>query len=222
LTRQPVAASGGRSLSAGRRTQGGNSVETTGHSADYSASLLVATLWAPILALPPILFLIGLNAWIWGPSRILSWVADVTTGSRTSDPGLLLWLLVVLVAVVLHEFLHGLGWALCSHRPVRSVVEFGVRWRALTPFARCKAEVPLKVYRAGTVLPALLLGLLPATAGLITGDGRALAFGSLMILAAGGDLLVLWLVRSVPGDRLAQDHPTRVGCYILDPPASEP
>lgn len=42
-----------------------------------------------------------------------------------------------------------------------------------------------------------------------------LTFGLFFILAAGGDILILWLLRNVKSSSFVQDHPTRVGCYIL-------
>jgi hypothetical protein len=41
--------------------------------------------------------------------------------------------------------------------------------------------------------------------------------GALFVLATGGDLLVLWVIRELPASALVEDHPTRAGCYVLDP-----
>jgi hypothetical protein len=35
-------------------------------------------------------------------------------------------------------------------------------------------------------------------------------------LAAGGDLMVLWLIRGVRRGQFVQDHPTQVGCYLIE------
>ena len=35
--------------------------------------------------------------------------------------------------------------------------------------------------------------------------------------AAGGDWLVLWLLRGVSPGAFVEDHPTRAGCYVLEP-----
>jgi hypothetical protein len=34
-------------------------------------------------------------------------------------------------------------------------------------------------------------------------------------LAAGGDALILWLLRGVPAGRLVRDHPSKPGCLVL-------
>jgi hypothetical protein len=45
--------------------------------------------------------------------------------------------------------------------------------------------------------------------------------GGLFILAAGGDFLILWSIRGVDKDALVEDHPTRAGCYVLQPSGGE-
>jgi hypothetical protein len=43
-----------------------------------------------------------------------------------------------------------------------------------------------------------------------------MAFGLLFTFAAGGDALVLWLLRGVAPHRLVEDHPTRAGCFVWE------
>jgi hypothetical protein len=40
------------------------------------------------------------------------------------------------------------------------------------------------------------LGVLPAIFGILTSNGLILTFGLIFVLAAGGDILILWLVTS--------------------------
>jgi len=35
------------------------------------------------------------------------------------------------------------------------------------------------------------------------------------IFAAGGDLLVLWVIRNVDARAMVQDHPSRAGCLVV-------
>ncbi len=76
--------------------------------------------------------------------------------------------------------------------------------------------MPARVYRVGGAAPGVILGLLPAAAGLFIGSAPATAFGAVMTASAAGDLVVLWLLRGLPDHTLVRDHPTRVGCEILD------
>jgi hypothetical protein len=72
-----------------------------------------------------------------------------------------------------------------------------------------------RTYKIGAAMPGLLLGLLPASLALLSRNGWLLIYGVLFTWTAGGDALILWLLRNVePGARV-EDHPTKVGCYVL-------
>ena len=75
-------------------------------------------------------------------------------------------------------------------------------------------------YRLGVMMPGILLSFVPAIAGIISGISSIFIFGLLFILVAGGDILILWLLRNVKPKFLAKDQPTRVGCFITNPKES--
>jgi hypothetical protein len=129
---------------------------------------------------------------------------------------LLAVLAVIFLAIVLHEFLHGLGWLVFGRLPLNAV-RFGIFWKVLTPYAHLKAPIDIRAYRIGGFLPGLVMGILPYLVGLFTGSNLWLWFGILMTTAAAGDLLVLWLIRKLPRGTMVQDHPSRVGCTVIDP-----
>lgn len=128
------------------------------------------------------------------------------------------WVVVVAVVlgVIAHELLHGLTWGYFGRKSL-TALKFGVHWKTLTPYAHCTEPLTIEAYRAGTLAPGLALGVLPAMVGLFQGDAALFTYGVLFTLAAGGDLLVLWLLRSAPGGSLVEDHPHRVGCYVWEP-----
>lgn len=66
-------------------------------------------------------------------------------------------------------------------------------------------------------MPGLVLGIFPSLIGIITGYGWIMLFGLLFLLAAGGDILIIWLIRNVEAGKLVKDHPTRAGCCIIEP-----
>lgn len=45
--------------------------------------------------------------------------------------------------------------------------------------------------------------------------GKRLKKDAHTVLAAGGDLVIVWLLRNESGDVLVQDHPSRVGCLVI-------
>jgi hypothetical protein len=90
-----------------------------------------------------------------------------------------------------------------------------MHWKALTPFAQCTIPTRARSYRLAIALPGLVLGILPVLFGLSTGAWLATFYGFLMLVAAAGDLLVLWILRGVPAGAWVQDHPRQVGCLVV-------
>jgi hypothetical protein len=141
------------------------------------------------------------------------WVAAVQGLARLRDH-LLLAVVVFVVSVVAHEGLHAAGWLLFGRVP-RSAVKFGIRHA--TPYAHTRAAVEAGPYRIGIALPGLLLGILPVALSWLTGSSVLMLYGALMLSAAAGDILILWLLRDVRVRQLVQDHPTKAGCQVLQP-----
>lgn len=123
-------------------------------------------------------------------------------------------LTAVLPGIVVHELVHALAWSIFARRPL-SAIRIGFNWRALSPYAHPREPMPAGPYRAGAIMPAVVLGFVPAAMAIGLGKPGLMAWGLLFTLAAGGDFVVLWLIRRVPRTRLVQDHPTRAGCQIL-------
>ena len=120
--------------------------------------------------------------------------------------------LALALGVVLHELLHGLGmvWA---GGVAWSEVELGLR--GLMPYAHCKVPLAASAYRVSIVLPGVVLGLVPGAVGVVWGQAWLTVYGALMTIAALGDVVILWLMRSVPGEARVQDHPSAPGCQVL-------
>lgn len=127
----------------------------------------------------------------------------------------LLFLLVIIIGVVIHEAIHGIAWAAFGRKPW-SAISFGFQWRTLTPYCHVKEPIEINAYRIGAFLPGLIVGVLPYLYSLVTGDTNWFWFGLVHTSAAGGDWLVLWLIRGVKSGALVEDHPTQAGCYVLE------
>ena len=126
---------------------------------------------------------------------------------------IVLGLLVLAVGVVGHELLHVWAWRLAGRVP-KDTVRLGFQWKTITPYAHCTVPMAARAYRIGAMTPGIVLGVLPALIGLALGGGVVFLFGLLFTLAAGGDALILWLLRDVPPEWLVEDHPTRAGCLV--------
>lgn len=153
-------------------------------------------------------------ALVWGRDRLWDGIAGFfALGS---------FLPAALIGIVLHEILHGVTWALAGSRPLSSI-RFGFNVATLTPYAHFTEPLPANPYRLGAAMPGLALGALPLSIALTTGNGWLAGFGTLFLVAAGGDILILWMLRHVPASSNIQDHPSQPGCivYDTDPPAAD-
>ena len=173
---------------------------------DRSASLVTANLAALGLAVPVLAALVGPFAAVWGWDALVSGAAW-----WFSRPLVMFGALAA--GVLAHEGLHALAWRLASPLPP-GAVRLGFNWKALTPYAHCSAPMPARAYRIGAATPGVALGLAPAVAALVLGSGALMTFALLFTLAAGGDALILLLLRGVPPGARVTDHPTRAGCLV--------
>ena len=176
---------------------------------DLSISMAQANLFGVGLLIPAGLLLTLPYIALWGGKAFVD-AMKAATDSPLPALG------VIAVGVVVHELIHGLSWMFFGKKP-RSAIKYGFQLKTLTPYAHCTEPMAARAYRLGAAMPGLILGVLPWLAGLATANGPLLAFGLLFTLAALGDAMILWLLRHVEPDAQVIDHPTRAGCYVIDP-----
>lgn len=159
------------------------------------------------------LLILPLSFALFGGAFWLRW-RDELFHQLSQAPALLWVLFVFVLAILIHEGLHALGFLVVGQAP-RTAVKFGFSWKMMAPYAHCHAPLTITAYRFSVALPGLLLGVLPAIASVIAGSLWWTIFGIMMIIAAGGDLAVLLAVRNVPSGTHVLDHPTAAGCQVL-------
>lgn len=180
---------------------------------EVTVSAVAANLLALVTGLLPALLFLALFALVWGSEQLRQGMAALFAFGNGQMTALIL---LFLPGIVVHELLHALGWIYFG-RVDRSAIKFGVIWKALTPYAHCKVPLPASAYRAGTFLPGLLMGIVPGLLGVLFGNFFLVAVGFLFTFTAGGDYLVLWLLRAVSPQTPVEDHSTKVGAYVLEP-----
>jgi len=123
-------------------------------------------------------------------------------------------MIALLAGIFLHEGLHGIGWVFFAENGIHSL-KFGFTSPEMAPYAHCKDPLPVYAYRIGILLPGLILGILPAVAGIVTGRFLWLLFGLFFTWAASGDFIMLWLIRKLDNRTKIIDHPGKLGCIII-------
>lgn len=176
---------------------------------DRSISLAKANLYTLAISVPLVAALAGVYF-------ALSPNADFSPQGLRAWEGVV-YLMCLIAGILVHEAIHGLAWAYFGRQPLKRI-RFGFHAASLAPYAHALDPLPARAYRIGAILPSIVLGVLPFAAGTLLGSFPMALFGMLFVFAAGGDLLVMWLLRGVAGDALVQDHPSRAGCLVLDPP----
>jgi hypothetical protein len=179
-----------------------------GTERDCTVSMMRANLLVLVSAGPLVAALALAFAARWGAPSLSRGVWTLL------DP--VVFLLSVPAGVMAHELIHALAWAVFARRPLRAI-RFGFQWRSVAPYAHPRDPMPVNAYRAGAAMPAVILGLVPAAVAIAAGAPLLMAWSLLFTLAAGGDLVVLWLLRDVEPGSLVQDHPTRAGCRVQQP-----
>jgi len=121
----------------------------------------------------------------------------------------ILFLVIIAVSVVIHELLHGIGWAVASGKGW-NVVRFNIS--AMMPSCACKVALEKKQYLIGVLSPFVLLGFGSVLFILIYPGTVSLLTMMVNFVAAGADLMIAVNVLK-EGESLIVDHPTEAG-YI--------
>ncbi len=181
---------------------------------DLSISMAKANLWSFVFGLLPAFLLMYLYFRRWGT------VLNVSSTRYEILTDFILFFTMLTLGSILHELIHGFSWVYFAHKPLNAI-KFGFQWKTLTPYAHCREPMEVNAYRLGGVMPLLVLGILPSLIGIFIGNGWIMFFGFLFTIGAGGDMLVLWLIRNVKSGQFVEDHPTQVGCYLIETQSQE-
>ena len=130
---------------------------------------------------------------------------------------LLLFFVVLIGSIFVHELIHGLTWKALGKKS-HVTITYGFQWKTLTPYAHLNEPVEINIYRIGGFMPGFVLGILPYLLSLVLDNNFLLWFGVIHTIAASGDWLVLWSLRHEKSGTLVEDHPSRAGCYIIENP----
>ena len=126
----------------------------------------------------------------------------------------LYYFIVLLLGIFIHEWIHGVCFALFAKSKWKSV-KFGVLWTSFTPYAHCTDQLKINHYRIAVIMPGLLLGLIPAIASLFIGNIILLIIGILFSFTAAGDFVIIYEMRKLRNVWI-KDHPSEMGFYVIE------
>ena len=129
--------------------------------------------------------------------------------------GIVIFILFSLGAIVIHELIHALFFGLFSDDGF-SFIRFGIDRKTFSPYCHPTGYLKVWVYRLGALAPLVLLGCLPTLVSFVNGNIGYLFFGFLFSIAAGGDIISVWLTRHLSGGDIIKDHSSKLGFYIIN------
>jgi hypothetical protein len=175
----------------------------------------VGVVKANVAAIFLMLPFMALTAWIY---YAVNRTVDVSWEIERVGPLLLLWLLIYICLVVLHELIHGATWGIFAKSHLHSI-EFGVIWSALTPYCTCSEPMKKWQYLLGSVMPTLILGFGLAAVGTAAHSFFLFTLAEIMILGGGGDFLIILKMlcyRAEGKETVYYDHPSECGFVVFE------
>lgn len=120
----------------------------------------------------------------------------------------LTFILIIVVTVFIHEFLHGFGWVIASKKGWRSI-HFNLN--AMMPSCSCHSVLSKYQYLFGVLFPFVILGTFsliyivfyPGTISILT--------MIVVFIGTGADLVIAKNLLHEKDDVLISDHPTKAG-----------
>lgn len=131
---------------------------------------------------------------------------------------LLFFLVAFVVLIIVHELIHGLFWGLSTPHHFKDI-EFGILRSSMTPYCTCLVPLEKSQYILGTVMPFVILGVVPMIVGIATDNTTLLFLGIVMADAAAGDLMILgklFSYKSNADEIVYMDHPTEAGGVVFE------
>ena len=175
---------------------------------ELTVSIIKANMFALLFSIPVFVIGIGLFVWRYGFSGL---------GPMTVRE-IFITLIGFVVLTILHEFIHGFTWGLYAEHYFQDI-EFGFMKAYLTPYCTCTVPLNKKQYIIGTLMPLIVLGILPVISALVNGNYITLFLGLMMTVAASGDILIAHEIlnyRTEATDVMYIDHPTMAGGVIFE------
>lgn len=173
---------------------------------DQIMSVSFANVIAIVLSIP---FFIIFGVWFVSRNGWSNWLSGVES---------CVLLVAMLGLIVVHELIHGLVWGSFAKGKFKSI-DFGIQKETLTPYCTCSEPLSKSQYIIGSIMPCIILGIIPSIAGVLADSLLLLLIGLIMIAGAGGDLTITLKMLTYHSDKkeiIIMDHPTECGFIVFE------
>ena len=155
-----------------------------------------------LLPIPFIVLVVIGYFWRWGADASPLW-----------EINFLLFLILFIVSIPIHELIHGLTWANYAKKKMKSIT-FGFNVKELMPYCHCKEALEAKAYKIGVLAPVVVLGGGYFFLSLLFPNTELILLSAFNIFMAAGDLMIFWSARSIH-EGLVIDHPELPGFVVF-------
>jgi len=126
----------------------------------------------------------------------------------------ILFVIVSIFGILLHEAIHAFSFSLFSPSKFNGI-QFGFNKEHGIPYVHIKEPISVLGFRVGTVMPLIILGIIPAALGMYSGYMSLTAFGALFTISASGDLLLIARTKGLKLDQKIKDLPEKIGFELV-------
>ena len=145
-------------------------------------------------------------AFVWGSYKLVYGFEEFFSNFLLLVPSLV-------VGMICHELIHAAAFSMLAGMSFSSI-KFGINWRQLAPYVHVREAIRVKHYRIGILLPIILLGIAPAIASVIVGNGWLIWYSLIFTAGGAGDLLAWNALRKFNATQLVRDHPDHLGFTV--------
>ena len=122
---------------------------------------------------------------------------------------------VIVSSIIIHELIHVLFFFIFCDFNIKKI-KIGFQFKTLTPYAHCKKSLKIYQYKLSVVMPGVILGVIPIVIAFFTNSILLLYFGLFMLLGAGGDIIILFMLSKIPKHKKILDHSNEIGFIVID------
>ncbi|MFJ5766894.1 DUF3267 domain-containing protein [Lysinibacillus sp. NPDC093210] len=130
--------------------------------------------------------------------------------------GVVLFVILYIVLIILHEAFHLIGFMIFGGVPYKSL-KYGVNLELGIAYATTDQLLPNHAMKKALLLPFWTTGIIPTIAGFYFNSTVLLLAGAFLIAGAVGDFAMYKELRKYPKKALVQDDPQLPKLYVYSP-----